>query len=200
MLYYIIVFIKYYIIVLWRKNNMPNNKTLGFILIIVFTLMGLVLTRMGISYLLILLLIGLGVSLLSKSKLYAIIAGMAYVIVSYIITYPAGLFLSQYMPTSGVVVETSSTAVAMNLFMGALIPTIFAVIVCGVSAVIGAGIANYIRKDNSNNEDKSEGYHFNVEDNKTKVNNKNNRTRKKTHKGKFMNPIQKAKMKKQNEE
>ncbi|MBE6493336.1 MAG: hypothetical protein E7Z84_01825 [Methanosphaera stadtmanae] len=178
---------------------MPKNKTLGFILIIAFTLIGLLLTRIGISYLLVLLLIGLGVSFLSKSKLYAILTGMAYAIVSYIITYPAGLFLAQYMPTSSVVIKTNPIAVAMDLLMGALIPTIFAIIICGISAVIGAGIANYIRKDNSDNENKSDGYHFDVEG-KTKTNNKNNSKRNKTNKGKFMNPIQKAKMKKQNEE
>lgn len=176
---------------------MPKNITLGFILIIIFTLMGLLLTRMGISYLLVLLLIGLGVSFLSKSKLYSIIAGILYAIVGYIITYPTGLFLAEYMP-SDIIIETSSTAVAMNLLMGALIPTIFAIIVCGISAVIGASIANYIRKDNSNNDNNSDGYHFDVEG-KTNTN-KNNRKRKKTNNGKFMNPIQKAKMKKQNEE
>ena len=183
---------------------MPGNKSLGFILIILFTVGGILLTRMGISYLIVLILIGLLVSFISKSKLYAVITGVMYAIVSYILTYPAGLFLIDYMPTSDVVIETSSTTVITDLIMGALIPSIFAIIVCGICALIGASIANYIRKDDDSNqeENKSKGHHFNVMDNFEKSNkNKNNRKKgRKGKKGKFMNPIEKAKLKKQNEE
>ena len=124
-----------------------------------------------------------------------------YTIVSYILTYPAGLFLIDYMPTTDVVIETNSTTVLIDLLMGALIPSIFAVIFCGICALIGANLAKAIRKDNnSKNENKSEGHNFKVMDNFEKSNKNNRKRQRKNKNGKFMNPIEKSKIKNQNDE
>ena len=174
--------------------------------IIIFVLLALIVSRMGVSYIIILIAIGLIVSFINQRKREAVITGVLYALVSYILSYPAGLFLSEYMPTTNVVIETSAITVAKNLIVGALIPMIIAFILCGITAIIGSNIAKAMNKDKSSEED-DEGYHFS-RDNSNSDNNPNNdyqqdveyknedfqKNRKKFSK---LTPIDKAKMKKQ---
>lgn len=115
---------------------------------------------MGVSYLIILVAIGLIVSFINKRKREAIITGVLYALVSYIISYPSGLFLAEYMPTTNVVIQTNTITVAKDLLVGALIPMIIAFILCAITAVIGSNIAKAISNDDES-EYEEVGYHFN---------------------------------------
>lgn len=130
--------------------------------IIIFILLALIISRMGVSYIIILIAIGLIVSFINQRKREAIITGVLYALVSYILSYPAGLFLSEYMPTTDVVIETSAITVAENMIIGALIPMIIAFILCAITAVIGSNISKAINKDKTSEDNDEKGYHFNM--------------------------------------
>ena len=119
--------------------------------ILIFVVLALLLSRSGFGYLLILVLIGLIVSFINKRKREAIITGVLYALVGYILSYPSGLMLKDYMPSITIPVQTSTATVVMDLLIGALIPTCVAIIVCGITAIIGSNIAKYIDGRNEEN-------------------------------------------------
>ncbi|MDO5825347.1 MAG: hypothetical protein Q4Q22_03115 [Methanosphaera sp.] len=121
--------------------------------IIIFAVLALILSRSGFSYLLILVLIGLIVSYINRRKREAIITGVLYALLGYILSYPTGLILKDYMPAYTIPVQTSTTTMMTDLLLGALIPMIVAIIVCGITAVIGSNIAKIIH---GKSEDKKE--------------------------------------------
>ncbi|MBO5460106.1 MAG: hypothetical protein J5981_07690, partial [Lachnospira sp.] len=73
------------------------------------------------------------VSYINKRKREAIITGVLYALVGYILSYPAGLILNDYMPSIDIPVQTNAISVGMALLMGALIPVCFAIIICTIT-------------------------------------------------------------------
>jgi lipopolysaccharide export LptBFGC system permease protein LptF len=112
--------------------------------IIIFVVLALILSRCGFGYLLILVLIGLIVSFINQRKREAIITGVLYALMGYILSYPTGLILNDYMPSASIPIEVSTSTVIMDLLLGALIPTLAAIIICGITAIIGSNIAKYM--------------------------------------------------------
>jgi len=171
--------------------------------IIIFVLLALIVSRMGISYIVILIAIGFIVSFINQRKREAIITGVLYALVSYILSYPAGLFLSEYMPSTDIVIETSVLTVAKDLIIGALIPMIIALVLCGITAIIGSNIAKAINKDKTPENDAKETYRFDMYKSDTnnpyqktaEVKDKNSRKNRKTLSK--LTPIDKAKIKRQ---
>lgn len=164
--------------------------------IIIFVILALILSRSGFGYLLILVLIGLIVSYINRRKREAIITGVLYALIGYILSYPTGLILKDYMPTYTIPVQTSTTTMIIDLLLGALIPMCVAIIVCGVTAIIGSNIAKYIHErstDTKEPEDNTYQVVFTDEENQTRdyveVDDK----------GELLNytPIHKAKMRKE---
>lgn len=144
---------------------MSSFNFLGkFGIIIIAAIMALILARLGISYLIILIAIGFIIALITKSKFYAVLTGVLYTVISYILSYPAGLFLADYMPTTNVTIQTSTYAVGMDLLMGGLIPTIVAVVLCGLAAIVGSNVAELIHRPKST-QTNTEEHHFKVVDN-----------------------------------
>ena len=168
--------------------------------IIIFVILALILSRSGFSYLLLLVLIGLIVSYINKRKREAIITGVLYALVGYILSYPAGLILNDYMPSIDIPVQTNAISVGMALLMGALIPVCFAIIICTITALIGSNLAKYVDEKLNRNADKTESnenqYIF-TQENDNSYNHENNIE----HKEELLNltPIHKAKLRKKKE-
>lgn len=165
--------------------------------ILIFAILALLLSRMGISYLILLVLIGLILSFINQRKRDAVISGILYALISYIISYPSGLFLKDYMPNTSVIVQTDINVVIFHLIIGALIPIVVAIIICGITAIIGSNISRYINS-NKNIKKESTKHNFKLIEN-FKQSNQNSR-KEQQHKEDLINltPIQKAKIKKQN--
>lgn len=170
-----------------------------------FVILALIVSRMGVSYLVILIAIGLIVSFINQRKREAIITGVLYALVSYILSYPSGLFLADYMPTTDIVIETSAVTVASDLIIGALIPMIIAFILCAVTAIIGSNISKAVLDNDEEKTGPVEGYHFtdkfsdyssNQNENSYNLS-KSKKTRKEKEALLNLTPIQKAKMKRQ---
>jgi hypothetical protein len=102
------------------------------------------LTRFGISYLIILMLIGFFMPIIAGNKKGAIFTGVLYATLSYILSYPSGLYLINYMPKEAIPVSVSSSSVFFNLFMGWLIPVVISTVVCGIFSIAGYAVKNII--------------------------------------------------------
>ncbi|MBO7718798.1 MAG: hypothetical protein J6S29_01450 [Methanosphaera sp.] len=164
--------------------------------IIIFVILALILSRSGFGYLLILVMIGLIVSYINRRKREAIITGILYALIGYILSYPTGLILKDYMPAYTIPVQTSTATMIMDLLLGALIPVCVAIVICGITAIIGSNIAKYVHeRDADTQESDDTGYQviFTDEENQTRdyveVENR----------GELLNytPIHKAKMRKE---
>lgn len=178
--------------------------------IIIFVVLALIVSHMGISYLTILVVIGLLVSFITGHKKDAVITGVLYALISYILSYPAGLFLAEYMPSTTLNVSADSVTVMSDVIIGALVPSIVAIVICGICAIIGSEISKYVFKKQESTTD--EGYHFDMDDydyddiddvneqeEKEVVNKKRSRKSRKSNKNDLLNltPIQKAKLKRE---
>ena len=171
-----------------------TSKIIKTLAVIVYAIIALTLTRFGISYLVILMALGLIVSLIHKRKREAITAGVLYALISYILSYPAGMFLINYMPKYEIPVQTNTTTTIINLVIAALIPMIVAFVICTITAIIGSTIAGYFRKDEKKTHKKNKQYKF-IGTVKEKRNN-NKITQKKKEDLIMKTPIQKAMEKK----
>ena len=155
---------------------MSSFNFLGkFGIVIISAILALILARIGISYLVILIAIGFIIALITKSKAYAVLTGLLYTVISYILSYPAGLFLVDYMPTTNVTIP---------------------IVLCGLPAIIGVNIAEYIHKPTT--QPQKEEHHYKVMDNFNQVHKKVN---KKQVEADILRqtPIQKAKNRKKKE-
>lgn len=126
--------------------------------IVIAVFLALILSRMGISYLIILVALGFILSLISKNKWEGILSGILYATVSYIISYPSGLFLKEFMPNIDIPVQVSQSSVISALFMGWIIPVIIAIVICGCAGIIGKECSKLINRDN-NKENKEKREH-----------------------------------------
>lgn len=115
-----------------------DSKILRSIEIVVVAIAALILTRLSISYIIILALIGLITTLISKRRKDAIIAAVLYTIIGYVISYPAGMFFAQFTPETPIPVSITLTDTIINQAIGVAIPIIIAIIITTVvsSAVI----------------------------------------------------------------
>lgn len=168
---------------------------------IIFVILALMLSRLGIGYLTLLILLGLIVSFINKRKRDAIIAGLLYAMVGYILSYPTGLLLADYMPTTDIVIETNAATMMTDLVIGALIPMIVAFVICGITAIIGSNIAKYLEsnKKSTTEFDNTDTHQFNVVGNFKQKQEKQKETRKNKEELINLTPIQKAKMRKEKE-
>ena len=139
---------------------MTSVNIFKYVRIIIAAFLALLLSRMGVSYLWILVAIGVILSILSKSKSEPIIAGVLYSTLSYILTYHSGFFLIQYMPNNASV-QVSAIDVYINLFMGWLVPALIAIIICGLTSFIGMAIWEILNKNESKYN--SDAYYFDDE-------------------------------------
>lgn len=124
--------------------------------IIIGAFAALILTRLGISYLLLLVALGFILPFLTKDKKSAVLSGILYAAISYIISYPSGLFLSNYMPSIEIPINVSPIEVIFNLLLGLLVPMIVAAIICFITAIIGEYLSNKIQHKDK----KEKEYHF----------------------------------------
>ena len=158
--------------------------------IIIIAFIALLLSRMGISYLIILVAIGVLTPIICGSKKDAIFAGILYASISYIISYPTGLFLINYMPKEYIPITVSSSTVATNLFIGWLIPVIVSIIICGLTSFIGDIFANLIHKKTVETDVDEHYFEASNDLNQVDTNNLNKKERKNLL---YLTPIQKAK-------
>lgn len=121
-----------------REMIKLDSKILRSIEIVVVAIAALILTRLSISYIIILALIGLITTLISKRRKDAIIAAVLYTIIGYVISYPAGMFFAQFTPETPIPVSITLTDTIINQAIGVAIPIIIAIIITTVvsSAVI----------------------------------------------------------------
>ena len=129
--------------------------------IIIVAVLAYFLSRMGVGYLVILVAIGLFMPFLTNSKKGAVFTGILYATIGYLISYPSGLFLINYMPSIEIPISVSQTTVATDLFIGWLIPVLIAIIICGLFSIMGYAISK--RLYGKNNSSKSD-YHTFEED------------------------------------
>lgn len=117
--------------------------------IILVALVALFLSRTGISYLIILVCIGIFTPFLSGNKKGAVFSGILYSTFSYILSFPTGSYLINYMPSIDIPITVNSFDVFMNLFIGWLIPVLISILVCGIASLIGKFLLDLIiRTDN----------------------------------------------------
>ena len=165
--------------------------------IVLVALLALGLTRIGISYLIILVAIGIIIPIIADNKKSAMVTGALYATLGYLLSYPSGLFLINYMPDTYIPISVSSLTVLSNLFLGWIIPVIIAIVVCGIFAVLGNMIKNKL-SDNEIQKDDNE-YYFEKQDDLNQVNtNSLNKNQKKDLL--YLTPIQKAKNRNENDE
>ena len=105
--------------------------------VIIMALLAFGLTRMGIGYLTILITIGIIMPIICDNKKSAIVTGFLYATLSYLLSYPSGLFLINYMPNYDIPISVSSSTVLTNIFLGWIIPVIITILICGIFSVIG---------------------------------------------------------------
>lgn len=167
--------------------------------IIIAVIIAILAARVGISYMVILLALGFIMTLLTKSKGVGTTSGAAYALISYIISYPAGLLLTDYMPTTNITVETSAGSMMFNLVMGTLIPIIAAVIISGVAAIVAGYILGLFHRNNKDKEEKHEEHHYKVVNDFNEIRQRNKQQRRKKEEAIYMTPIQKAKIRREKE-
>lgn len=165
--------------------------------VILVALLALGLTRVGIGYLTILIAIGIIMPLICGNKKSAIYTGVLYTTLSYLLSYPSSLFLIDYMPSSEIPISISSATVLSNIFLGWIIPVIIAVVICGISSVIGNIIKTQLL-DKVVGKDDNE-YYFDTSDdlNQFDTNSLNKNQKKELL---YLTPIQKAKNRKNDDE
>ncbi len=164
--------------------------------VLIVALLALKLTRMGISYLAVLIAIAIVMPIICDNKRSAVVAGILYTTISYLLTYPSSLFLKNYMPDTSIPIAVSSSAVYMNLFMGWIIPVIITMIICGiVSTIIYSIKRSIVKKQDDKNKDV---HYFERGDlNKFDTNSLNKKQKKELL---YLTPIQKAKNRVEEEE
>lgn len=186
------------------------NGIVKFSRVIIGAVLALILCRMGVSYLAVLVALGFILSFISKNKWEGVLSAVIYTTISYIISYPSGLYLKEFMPSIEIPIVVNPTSVMMTLFLGWLIPVIIAIIISGCAAILGKECAKIIRKDKkednefnndyNNYENEFNDYENDFEDNKeTKevFEEKSVMPKPKSRKNKEileMSPIQKAKL------
>lgn len=179
------------------KTSLKSLTIIGAAIVALF------LTRIGLSYLLILIALGLILPFITEDKKSAIISGVLYAAISYILSYPSGLFLINYMPTIDIPVNVSFIEVFFNLLIGLLVPIIIAIIICSISSIIGKYLSKLVKQNNNEKQDK--GYHFESKKQyKNEYDDYENNYEKHTPKTKKklmeLSPIQKAKNRRKYEE
>lgn len=157
--------------------------------VIIVALLALGLTRMGIGYLTILIAIGIIMPVISDNKKSAIITGVLYATLGYIISYPSSLFLINYMPDINIPISVSSATTLSNIFLGWIIPVIFAIVICGIFSIIGNIIKSKVFNNNGNNENE---HRFDTQDNLNPIDT-NSLNKKEKKELLYLTPIQKAK-------
>jgi len=164
--------------------------------VIIVALLALGLTRIGLGYLTILIGIGIVMPLICGNKKSAIYTGVLYTTLSYLLSYPSGLFLIDYMPSSEIPISVSSATVLSNIFLGWIIPVIIAVVICGISSIIG----NIIKMQLFDTAEKDDNeYYFEKSDDLDQFDTKSlNKNQKKELL--YLTPIQKAKNRKNGDE
>lgn len=180
------------------------NGIVKFSRVIIGAVLALILCRMGISYLAVLVALGFILSFISKNKWEGVLSAVIYTTLSYIISYPSGLYLKEFMPTIEIPIVVNPTSVIMTLFLGWLIPVIIAIIISGCAAILGKECAKIIRKDKKEDKeiknDYQNDYQNDFEDNeeiKGVFEEKSVMPKPKNRKNKEileMSPIQKAKL------
>lgn len=164
--------------------------------VIIIALLALWLTRAGIGYLTILVAIGIIAPIVCGSKKDAVFTGSLYATLNYVLSYPSGLYLINYMPSNYIPITVSSSEVMVNLFIGWLVPTLVAIIVCGMASFLGKVIADYLF-GKENRDDTNEFYFEDEGINQVDTSNLNKKERKRLL---YLTPIQKAKNRKDDDE
>lgn len=158
--------------------------------VIIVAILALGLTRMGIGYLTILLAIGIIMPMICDNKKSAIFTGVLYATLSYVLSYPSGLFLINYMPNIDIPISVSSTTTLTNLFLGWIIPVIAAIVLCGIFSIIGNFIKSKVLNKIIGNDDNE--HYFDRQDDLNPIDtNSLNKDQKKELL--YLTPIQKAK-------
>lgn len=173
--------------------------------IVVAAFIALFLTRIGISYLLILIALGIILPFITEDKKSAIISGILYATISYILSYPSGLFLINFMPKIDIPINVSFIEVLFNLLIGLLVPIIISVIICFISSLVGNYLSKLVKQNRDNNEEQDKGHYFNSTNDYKKEykeygKNFDKHTPKTKKKLMELSPIQKAKIRRENEE
>lgn len=158
--------------------------------IIIIAVMALLLSRMGIGYLTILVAIGILTPIICGSKKDAIFTGILYATISYILSYPAGLFLINYMPEEYIPITVSSSTVATNLFIGWLVPVLVSIMICGLASFIGNLLADFINNKTAERNDDEHYFEASDELNQIDTDNLNKKEKRNLL---YLTPIQKAK-------
>ncbi|RAP52749.1 MAG: hypothetical protein BZ138_02425 [Methanosphaera sp. rholeuAM270] len=122
--------------------------------ILLSAFIALVLTRMGIGYLFILVALGLILPFITKDRISAILSGTLYAAVGYILSYPSGLFLTNYMPSIEIPINVSPIEVLLNMSLGLIIPVIIAIVICFIASLIGKYLSNLITHEEVKDEEK----------------------------------------------
>lgn len=133
---------------------------------IIIAIIALLLTRIGLSYLLVLILMGLVVSFVYRNRSDAIISAILYAVIGFVYSFPAGMFLSNYMPSIDIPVHVTFMQTVTNLAIGLLVPLIISVVIVALSGEIGLFLSEKIRgnRDEEDNYNDDEHY-FNILEN-----------------------------------
>lgn len=128
-----------------------SSKILRLLTIIIGALIALVITRLGIYFIYVLMLLGVIITLITRYKKDAIISSIIYIIVGHLISYPTGVLLNIYIPDVEIPITTSIITNITDQLIGLAIPILIAIIVVGVTSYIISLILNYIRPQSKNN-------------------------------------------------
>ncbi|WP_304123167.1 hypothetical protein [Methanosphaera cuniculi] len=128
-----------------------SSKILRLLTIIIGALIALVITRLGIYFIYVLMLLGVIVTLITRYKKDAIISSIIYIIIGYLISYPNGVLLNIYIPDVEIPITTSIITNITDQLIGLAIPILIAIIVVGMTSYIISLILNYIRPQSKNN-------------------------------------------------
>lgn len=128
-----------------------SSKVLRLLTIIIGALIALVITRLGIYFIYVLMLLGVIITLITRYKKDAIISSIIYIIIGHLISYPNGVLLNIYIPDVEIPITTSIMTNIIDQLIGLAIPILIAIIVVGVTSYIVSLILNYIRPQSKNN-------------------------------------------------
>ncbi len=164
--------------------------------ILVAVILALILTYIGINYVVVLLAVGLILTILNKRKKDAIFTGILYAFIGYVMSYPVGLAnMGQYIPLVDIPVQTTVLTSFISLLIGVVIPVLVSIILTGSVSIITYYVLDYLNltKDKTNRYEK---HYFQTKE-AIKENRDQNRRKKEKEDLLNLSPIQKSKIKNQ---
>ncbi len=108
------------------------NRLIIYLLLLIIALL---LSYVGISYVILYILLAFIVTILSNRRLTAVTMGVFYTLLGYAMSLFNGITMSQYLPND-LVIRTEIPNLVSRSIIGLIIPLVVTIIICGLTAIL----------------------------------------------------------------